>query len=109
MWNQQLNYILTFFFSGTLGFSINLTTNHFAVDYENTEIYQYEVNFIPNEENIGDQRKRLSIHHEFLGTYIFNGTSLFSNKLYSPRVSCFVKFSFTSNDIMSNDFINRNH
>ncbi|KAF0741943.1 piwi-like protein Siwi, partial [Aphis craccivora] len=66
---------------GSRGQPIKLTANFFPITtYADWSLYQYRVDFKPEEESINIKRGLLSAHKEFLGAYIFDGTMLFSRK-----------------------------
>jgi len=88
-----INYI---FFLGSIGFLSKLSSNYFAISptlhRKDVRLFEYKVEFNPVEDTLDDQLKRLNIHKEFLGPIIFNGTSMYSYKKYSPKVSFSKRF-----------------
>jgi len=50
-------------------------------------LYQYRVDFNPEEDRIGTKRGLLSQHRDRLGGYLFDGSMLFSGTKYNPEVS----------------------
>lgn len=66
---------------GAGGQSIELTSNYFPITtYTDWSLYQYRVDFKPEQDRINIKRGLLSAHKEFLGAYIFDGTMMFSRK-----------------------------
>jgi len=51
-------------------------------------LYQYRVDFNPEEDRISTKRGLLAQHREILGGYLFDGTMLFSGNRFDPPVSC---------------------
>jgi aubergine len=71
--------------SGTTGQSVK---NYFPItSYTNWCLYQYRVDFSPEEDRIRTKRGLLSQHRERLGGYLFDGTMLFSGNRFDPPVS----------------------
>lgn len=67
---------------------VELITNYFPItSYANWALYQYRVDFYPEEDFIRTKKKLLNQHHEYLGGYLFDGTMLFSPKKFNPDVS----------------------
>jgi len=54
-------------------------------------LYQYRVDFSPEEDRISTKRGLLGQHRERLGGYLFDGTMLFSGSRFDPAVSCCIK------------------
>ncbi|XP_060846985.1 piwi-like protein Siwi [Rhopalosiphum padi] len=70
---------------GTSGQPIKLLANYFPItSYTNWCLYQYRVDFNPEEDRIGTKRGLLAQHRERLGGYLFDGTMLFSGKRFDP-------------------------
>ncbi|KAE9523124.1 hypothetical protein AGLY_016478 [Aphis glycines] len=68
---------------GSRGKPIELIANYFPITtYTDWSLYQYRVDFNPEQESINIKRGLLSAHKEFLGAYIFDGTMLFSRKKF---------------------------
>ncbi|XP_027854008.2 piwi-like protein Siwi [Aphis gossypii] len=66
---------------GKGGQSIELISNYFPITtYTDWSLYQYRVDFKPEQDRINIKRGLLSAHKEFLGAYIFDGTMMFSRK-----------------------------
>ncbi|KAF0765863.1 piwi-like protein Siwi, partial [Aphis craccivora] len=66
---------------GAGGQSIELISNYFPITtYTDWSLYQYRVDFKPEQDRINIKRGLLSAHKEFLGAYIFDGTMMFSRK-----------------------------
>ncbi|XP_060844789.1 piwi-like protein Siwi [Rhopalosiphum padi] len=70
---------------GTSGQPVKLLTNYFPItSYTNWCLYQYRVDFNPEEDSINTKRGLLRQHRERLGGYLFDGTMLFSGSRYDP-------------------------
>jgi len=54
-------------------------------------LYQYRVDFSPEEDIISNKRGLLAQHRKYLGGYLFDGTMLFSGTRFDPAVSCRIK------------------
>jgi len=88
-----MNYIYT---SGTSGQPVKLLANYFPItSYTNWCLYQYRVDFSPEEDRISSKRGLLSQHRELLGGYLFDGTMLFSGTRFDPPVSCCIKLTLS--------------
>lgn len=73
---------------GEGGQKIELISNYFPITtYTDWSLYQYRVDFNPEQDRINIQRGLLSVHKELLGAYIFDGSMLFSSKKYKSDVS----------------------
>lgn len=80
------------FFSGITGNKIQLCANYFPItSYTNWNLYQYSVEFNPEQEKRVVQRGLVHNHASKLGPYIFDGSMLFSSKEYD-NVSKFDTF-----------------
>jgi hypothetical protein len=83
-------YINMKLFLGCSGKSIELLTNYFPI-VSITDIfpylYQYSVNFNPDELLISTKSELLAQHTERLGLYLFDGKFLFSITQYDLNVS----------------------
>jgi len=78
-------YILSI---GKGGRDIQLTSNYFPITtYTDWSLYQYRVDFNPEQERTNIRRGLLRAHKELLGAYIFDGSMLFSSKKHIPDVS----------------------
>lgn len=78
-----------------------LKSNYFPItSYTNWCLYQYRVDFDPEEDRIGTKRGLLSQHRERLGGYLFDGSMLFSGTRFSPEVSLIIVYVKS----FSNDF-----
>lgn len=65
--------------------------NYFPItSYANWCLYQYRVDFNPEEDRIGTKKGLLAQHRERLGGYLFDGTMLFSGTRFDPGVSILV-------------------
>jgi len=81
-------FLLYFSIGTATGQPIQLIANYFPITtYPNWSLYQYRVNFSPVQEKINIKRGLLSAHKEVLGSYIFDGTMLFSRKKFEKNVS----------------------
>ncbi|XP_025413439.1 piwi-like protein Siwi isoform X2 [Sipha flava] len=77
---------------GASGQPVSLISNYFPIKtYTNWTLYQYRVDFSPEEDKVMVRRGLLSNHKDFLGAYLFEGTMLFSSKKYKSD-----KFELTS-------------
>jgi len=77
---------------GTSGQPIKLLANYFPIiTYTNWCLYQYRVDYNPEEDRISTKRGLLAQHRELLGGYLFDGTMLFSGTRFDPPVSFFIK------------------
>lgn len=67
---------------------MKLLANYFPItSYTNWCLYQYRVDFSPEEDRISTKRGLLAQHRDLLGGYLFDGTMLFSGTRYDPPVS----------------------
>jgi len=81
-------FCFVIFSIGTGGQHIQLLSNYFPITtYTNWSLYQYRVDFKPEQDRIHIKRGLLSAHKEFLGAYIFDGTMMFSRKKLESDVS----------------------
>lgn len=83
-------FLLTIYnlLSGTSGVPVKLNANYFPItSYTNWCLYQYRVDFSPEEDRIGTKRGLLSQHQEKLGGYLFDGTMLFTGTRFNLEVS----------------------
>lgn len=72
---------------GTSGQPVKLLANYFPItSYTNWCLYQYRVDFNPEEDRISTKRGLLAQHRERLGGYLFDGTMLFSGSRYDPPI-----------------------
>jgi len=58
-------------------------------------LYQYRVDFNPEEDRISTKRGLLAQHRDRLGGYLFDGTMLFSGSRFDPPVSCCIKLTLS--------------
>jgi len=73
---------------GNSGQPVKLLANYFPItSYTNWCLYQYRVDFNPEEDRISTKRGLLGQHRERLGGYLFDGTMLFSGSRFDPPVS----------------------
>lgn len=76
--------------TGTTGQPVSLKANYFPItSYTNWSLYQYRVDFCPEEDRIMIKKRLVGQHRERLGGYLFDGTMLFSGVQYDPEVSLF--------------------
>ncbi|XP_043484450.1 piwi-like protein Siwi [Leptopilina heterotoma] len=72
---------------GTFGTKIELQSNYFQLmtNSQNWNLYEYRVDFAPQEDRTGVRKGLLRLHREQLGAYIFDGTVMYtSSKLVQP-------------------------
>ncbi|XP_025207261.1 piwi-like protein Siwi isoform X1 [Melanaphis sacchari] len=70
---------------GTTGQPVKLLANYFPItSYTNWCLYQYRVDYNPEEDRISTKKGLLAQHRERLGGYLFDGTMLFSGSRYDP-------------------------
>ena len=78
-------------FPGTYGQKITLQANYFKLETESVtdfSLYQYRVDFSPDEERTVVRKGLLRLHHPEIGPYIFDGTVMYSSeKLPSVKFS----------------------
>lgn len=75
-------------FAGSFGDTVKLQANYFKlITQTDWCLYQYRVDFEPDEERTGIRKKLLSIHREKFGGYIFDGSMLWTTYLLRPDVS----------------------
>uniref|UniRef100_A0A224X701 Putative translation initiation factor 2c eif-2c n=1 Tax=Panstrongylus lignarius TaxID=156445 RepID=A0A224X701_9HEMI len=89
---------------GTSGVPVTLRSNYFKLQtHTDWALYQYRVDFAPDEDRTGCRKGLLRVHKDILGPYMFDGTVLFTMKrlesdpleLYSARLSDDVKIRIT--------------
>ncbi|XP_001949497.1 piwi-like protein Siwi [Acyrthosiphon pisum] len=72
---------------GKSGQTVPLLANYFPItSYTNWCLYQYRVDFNPEEDRISTKKGLLGQHRERLGGYLFDGTMLFSGSRFDPPV-----------------------
>ncbi|KAK9512948.1 hypothetical protein O3M35_001250 [Rhynocoris fuscipes] len=78
---------------GTSGTPVTLTANYFKlVNHTDWALYQYRVDFSPEEDRTVKRKALLKIHKDVLGGYVFDGTVLFvSNRLCPEPLELFSK------------------
>lgn len=77
---------------GSSGDAVSLLTNHFQVNFPlHWTLKQYRVDFSPDEDNLGFKKAMLHQHDELLGTYIFDGTIIFTPQVYNQPVDVLSK------------------
>ncbi|XP_033230969.1 piwi-like protein Siwi isoform X2 [Belonocnema kinseyi] len=77
---------------GSYGQKINLQANYFKLETESVtdfSLYQYRVDFSPDEERTVVRKGLLRFHHPSIGPYIFDGTVMYSNSLLAPNLEFF--------------------
>jgi aubergine-like protein len=79
----------TFYFeTGTSGRTVTLKANYYRLmTHTNWCLYQYWVDFAPEEDITRVRKELLRVHKDVLGGYIFDGSSLFTSNRLSPDVS----------------------
>lgn len=71
---------------GNTGTPLDLTANYFTVETTpNWSLYQYHVDFSPEEDNTGVRKGLLRIHAKTLGGYIFDGSVLYTVQRLNPE------------------------
>ncbi|XP_046398366.1 piwi-like protein Siwi [Ischnura elegans] len=72
---------------GTHGTPVNLTANYFQI-LSKTDwcLYQYRVDFSPEEDRTGVRKSLLRVHKKQLGGYIFDGTMMFASHKFPDKV-----------------------
>lgn len=68
-------------FLGTTGTSVMLQANYFKL-LATTDwcLYQYRVDFAPDEDRTAVRKGLLKLHREALGAYVFDGTVMYSSR-----------------------------
>lgn len=70
-----------------------LKANYFPItSYATWCLYQYRVNFDPEEDRTSTKKGLLSQHRERLGGYLFDGSMLFTGTRLIPDVSQYIKY-----------------
>ncbi|VVC33819.1 Hypothetical protein CINCED_3A001948 [Cinara cedri] len=71
---------------GQFGNPVALLSNYFPISaYTDWVLYQYRVDFSPEEDRFIVRKGLLGAHQKRLGAYIFDGTMLFSSRKYEPK------------------------
>lgn len=71
---------------GTAGTPVTLSANYFKlVNHTDWALYQYRVDFSPEEDRTVKRKALLKIHKDVLGGYIFDGTVLFVSHRLNPE------------------------
>ncbi|XP_073981992.1 piwi-like protein Siwi isoform X3 [Rhodnius prolixus] len=71
---------------GTAGIPVTLSANYFKlVNHTDWALYQYRVDFSPEEDRTVKRKALLRIHKDVLGGYIFDGTVLFVSHRLNPE------------------------
>ncbi|XP_014250883.1 piwi-like protein Siwi [Cimex lectularius] len=71
---------------GCSGDPVDLTANFFALlTHTDWSLYQYRVDFAPEEDRTQMRKALLRVHKEILGGYIFDGTVLFVSHRLQPE------------------------
>lgn len=82
---------------GTSGQKFQLTANYFKIiSKPDWCLYQYRVDFDPEEDRIGTKKGLVRLHKERLGSYIFDGTVLFTSRRLTAPNEPVIFFSFFS-------------
>lgn len=86
MW---FNYGSNVYFEiGTSGRQVTLKANYFRLEtHTNWCLYQYRVDFAPEEDRTVVRKGLLRNHKPVLGGYIFDGTMMFTSHRLNPDVS----------------------
>uniref|UniRef100_A0A2H1V8Y3 SFRICE_015587 n=1 Tax=Spodoptera frugiperda TaxID=7108 RepID=A0A2H1V8Y3_SPOFR len=70
---------------GSTGNAVNLIANYFAVETTpHFRMYQYHVDFSPDEENTFVRKSLMRIHQKVLGWHVFDGSVIYSMKRLHP-------------------------
>nr|CAD7463126.1 unnamed protein product [Timema tahoe] len=70
---------------GTSGQSVKLSANYFEVlHHTDWCLYQYRVDFAPEEDRTGLRKAMLRDHKKVIGGYIFDGTMMFTSHRLNP-------------------------
>ncbi|KAG5323893.1 PIWI protein, partial [Acromyrmex heyeri] len=89
---QKINnitiFVINFYqFIGKSGTSIMLSSNHFRLPtVPNWCVYQYRVDFEPEENRTFIRKGMLKLHKDKVGPYIFDGTILFSSTRLPDKI-----------------------
>jgi aubergine-like protein len=76
------------FLSGTSGQVITLHANYFRLPtVTNWKLYQYRVDFHPEQDRNAIKKKMVRDNKEKLGGYLFDGSVLFTSEKYELDVS----------------------
>ncbi|XP_046962281.1 piwi-like protein Siwi [Vanessa cardui] len=71
---------------GSTGTPLDLSANYFTVETTpNWSLYQYHVDFSPEEDNTGIRKALLRVHAKTLGGYIFDGSALYTVSRLHPE------------------------
>lgn len=83
-----------FHFTGSFGSAIKLTANYFRLTHDpNWNLFQYRVDFAPEEDNTGKKKGLLrTATKDLLAGYLFDGTVLYTpNRLNPDPLELFVQ------------------
>lgn len=76
---------------GSSGSEVRLLANYFPItSYTNWCLYQYRVDFDPEEDRISTKKGLLAQHKERFGGYLFDGSMLFTSVKLDPDVSIYI-------------------
>jgi aubergine-like protein len=79
---------MCYFETGTSGRQVALKANYFRLEtHTDWCLYQYRVDFAPEEDRTAIRKALLRNHKAVLGGYIFDGTMMFTSHRLSPDVS----------------------
>nr|CAD7199655.1 unnamed protein product [Timema douglasi] len=71
--------------AGTSGQSVRLSANYFEVlHHTDWCLYQYRVDFAPEEDRTGIRKAMLRDHKKVIGGFIFDGTMMFTSHRLNP-------------------------
>jgi hypothetical protein len=74
--------------AGTTGHTVQLQTNYFRLPtVTNWQLYQYRVDFSPEEDSNAEKKRMVREFKEMLGGYLFDGTMLYTPHKYQQDVS----------------------
>jgi hypothetical protein len=80
--------IVEYFCAGTTGHVVKLQTNYFRLPtVTNWQLYQYRVDFKPEEYSSAEKKRMVREFKEVLGGYLFDGTMFYTPHKYQKDVS----------------------
>ena len=88
MYIQGKRFEIKLFCLGSYGDKVKLAANYFKlIKHTDWALYQYRVDFSPEEDRTFMRKSLLRAHKEVLGGYIFDGTVLFTSYKLKTDVS----------------------
>jgi len=74
--------------TGTKGKQIDLTTNYYRMNEKgNFKLFQYQVDFVPMEDDTAMKKKLVRQHEEALGAYIFDGSMMRKTNIIPKKLT----------------------